>query len=242
MSEQETPTNRFVPLSVLVEAIMAQDKATFLEKHPESLLVIDNPGDDAENASFQTVDVGGKSSSDGGRREKLIKKLSGAGSCVYVLKREPNKFASMVTVGRAANNGMRINVVSVSKFHAYFTHVARDKCWYLADAHSSNGTFIDGKELPPSHGKHPLANGSILRFGPDVTAQYFEAEGVWEMLNDAGTPGEADKETIAVTAEDVGILRNGLREKYEKYEESEKRKALEALESETAVDEDSAGA
>jgi hypothetical protein len=199
----------------LVEAIMAQDKDGFLEKHPESLLVIDNPGDDAENASFQTVDVGGKSTSGDGRREKLIKRLSGAGSCVYVLKREANKFASMVTVGRAANNGMRINVGSVSKFHAYFTHVARDKCWYLADAHSSNGTFIDGKELPPSHGKHRLENGSILRFGPDVTAQYFEAEGVWEMLNDAGAAGEADKETIAVTSDEAKALREGIGEKRE---------------------------
>ena len=101
MSEQEASANRFVPLSVLVEAIMAQDKEGFLEKHPESLLVLDNPGDDAESAAFQTVDVGKKSSSGDGRREQLVKKLSGAGSCVYVLKREPNQFASMVTVGIA---------------------------------------------------------------------------------------------------------------------------------------------
>ena len=144
----------------------------------------------------------------------------------------------MITVGRAANNGMRINVGSVSKFHAYFTHVARDKCWYLADAHSSNGTFINGKELPPSHGKTRLENGSILRFGPDVTAQYFEAEGVWEMLNDAGGSGDADSETIAVTSEEAGILRGGMLENFEKYEESEERKASEA----DVAGDDSAGA
>lgn len=196
MSEAEGPGSQFVPLSVLVEAVLAQDQEAFVRMHPESLLLIDNPGDDVENASFQTIDVG-KSRVE--KHGEVLRKLSSAGSYVYVLKREQNKFASMITAGRAANNGMRINVGSVSKFHAYFTHVARDECWYLADAHSSNGTFIDGKELPPSHGKQPLRNGCVLRFGPDVTAQYFTAAGFWELVHGRAT----EERTRSLRADDL---------------------------------------
>ncbi len=200
MSDKEEGTAEdFVSLSILVEAVLAQSREDFLEKHPEALILLDNPGDDAENASFQTIDVAGGSgvsSGDDAKRDKAVAKLRQRGAFVYVLKRQKKKFASMVTVGRAANNAMRLNIGSVSKFHAYFTHVARDKCWYLADAHSSNGTFINGEELPPSHGKQKLENGSTLRFGPDVTAQYFDAAGLWDQLHER-VGGEEDKQAEA---------------------------------------------
>lgn len=208
MSEDNAAPTKFLPLSFLIAAVLDHDKPAFLEKHPESVLLIDNPGDaGGESASFQTIDVG-KSSASAGKRDKLIKRLSSSGSHVYVLKSEVGKFASMVTVGRAANNAMRIDVPSVSKFHAYFTHVAREKAWFLADAHSSNGTFTDGKELPPSHGKQRLNNGCMLRFGPDVTAQYFEAEGLWDLLHSSANVEESG---IAHSeAETVGIARDEL--------------------------------
>jgi hypothetical protein len=193
VSDDDTSSGKFIPLSVLIELVLSQDKVTFLDKHPESVLLIDNPGEEAETASgFQTIDVGKQSSVDSDKRKKLIEKLSSSGSHVFVLKREKGKFASMLTVGRAANNAMRIDVGSVSKFHAYFTHVAREKAWFLADAHSSNGTFTDGRELPPSHGKQKLKSGCILRFGPDVTAQYFEAEDLWDLLNSTGFESGVD--------------------------------------------------
>ncbi|RMG15631.1 MAG: FHA domain-containing protein [Planctomycetota bacterium] len=200
----EGATQQFLPLKALVEAVMSQDKETWLEKHPDAFLILDNPGDGVENASFQTIDAG-RAKSGGGKAEEILRKLSAAGSYVFLLRREKNKFASMITVGRAANNALRLNVGSVSKFHAYFTYVARDGCWYLADAHSSNATFVDGKELPPSHGKQPVRSGSVLRFGPDVTAQFFDAEGFWDMLHGSGAL--SGPETVAVTGEEAKRLR-----------------------------------
>jgi hypothetical protein len=202
--KEEEKAEDFVSLSILVEAVLAQSREAFLEKHPEALILLDNPGDDAENASFQTIDVAGSGTSTA-EGDKAVARLRQRGAYVFVLKRQKKKFASMVTVGRAANNAMRLNIGSVSKFHAYFTHVARDKCWYLADAHSSNGTFIDGKELPPSHGKQKLENGSTLRFGPDVTAQYFDAAGLWDQLHErvegkGGEPDEPEEQPEAPSA------------------------------------------
>jgi hypothetical protein len=185
------PGEGFLPLEVLIEACLTQEQGDFVEAHPDALVLVDNPGEDVENASFQTLAVGGPSGDSSTVRDKLLARL-GSARWVFVLKRDKNKFASMVTVGRDAKSDMRVNVPSVSKFHAYFTHVARDENWYLADANSSNGTFMDGKELPPSHGKVQLKSGTVLRFGPDVTAQFYLSADLWVMLRDraAETPEE----------------------------------------------------
>lgn len=109
----------------------------------------------------------------------IAKRLDQASSALFVcplVKREVNKFASMITLGRAANNDMRIALPSVSKFHAYFTHVPRDDTWWIADANSSNGTFVNGEKLKADKGRTKLEPGSAIRFGPDVVARFFDAK------------------------------------------------------------------
>lgn len=195
------PPENFLPLSVLIEACLSQARETFVESRPNALLLVDNPGHDVENASFQTLAAGSRTGADA-IHDRVLQRL-GSARFVCVLKRPENKFAAMLTLGRAANNEIRLNVPSVSKFHAYFTHVAREGCWYLADANSSNGTFLDGKELPPSHGKVKLLDGAMLRFGPDVTAQFFTAAGLWERVNSQDTQSSSGRATVKLNASDV---------------------------------------
>lgn len=175
----------FVPLESLVEDFLAVGQDEFLKRHPDAVLVFDELaiGDDP---GFQTLaKKPGPAGDEATRsaRDRLLDRLQGdeGKKWVFPLKRGA-KFASMITIGRAANNALRLNVPSVSKFHAYFTYVARDGSWYLADANSSNGTFIDGQDLPPSHGKVQLKSGASLRFGPDVTARFYEPASLWELL------------------------------------------------------------
>lgn len=124
MSDQ-TPRN-FVEVKHLIEDYLALARDAYLEAHPDSVLLVDNPGDDEDNASFQTISrVPGQQSDS----EKLLGRL-GQARFAFLLKTEKKKFASMITVGRGAGSGVRLNVPSVSKFHAYLTHVARDGCWY----------------------------------------------------------------------------------------------------------------
>jgi hypothetical protein len=61
-------------------------------------------------------------------------------------KAQLNAFAMMITVGRAANNDIVLPYDGISKFHAHFTK-APDGAWTLADAKSTNGTFLEGKRL-----------------------------------------------------------------------------------------------
>jgi hypothetical protein len=173
----------FTPLESLIEDFLALDRTAFLEKHPDAVIVFDDLNLGAEvGGTFQTLakkpEKHGNTTR--GAREKLLDRLEG--KWVFPLRKKDDKFACMITIGRAANNVMRLNVASVSKFHAYFTHVARDKGWYIADANSSNGTFIDGQDLPPSHGKIPLKNGMSMRFGPDVTGRFYDCNALYDLL------------------------------------------------------------
>lgn len=174
-----------IPLESLVEDFLAAagDRDAFLQKHPNAVLVFDDLAFGEDVTGFQTLakkPASGAPDLTQGPREKILGRLEGK-KWLFPLKRGA-KFASMVTVGRAANNALRLNVPSVSKFHAYFTFVARESSWFLADANSSNGTFIDGQDLPPSHGKVPLKSAAHLRFGPDVTARFYEAAALWDLL------------------------------------------------------------
>lgn len=185
----------FVPLGKIVEDFVNHDRKTFISGHPDPVILFDELGaPSGPEAGFQTLTKQVRDTpadSPKSAREKILSRLEGGQRVVCPLRRQSDKFASMITVGRAANNVLRLNVASVSKFHAYITHVARENCWYIADANSSNGTFIDGNELPPSHGKVPLKSGSTLRFGPDCTGQFFTADGLWELLHGAlGESGE----------------------------------------------------
>lgn|GEM_PF-796181 len=116
------------------------------------------------------------------RNEQLQKKLSQAKLVTYVcplVKRDVNKFASMITVGRAANNDIRLNLPSISKFHAYFTHVQSNDTWFLADANSSNGTFVNGERLKTRTKVEP---GVSIRLGSDVSLRFFDARAFYQFL------------------------------------------------------------
>jgi hypothetical protein len=122
------------------------------------------------------------------KHAELAKKLGDAKTGMYVcplVKRDVNKFASMITLGRSANNDVRINLPSVSKFHAYFTHVQSNNTWYVADANSSNGTFVNGERLKGDKGRTKLANGAAIRFGSDVVARFFDSASFYEFLHNS---------------------------------------------------------
>ena len=54
MSEDQTP-KQFLSMSLLLESYLSKEKDQFLQDHPEALVVIDNPGQTLENATFQTM-------------------------------------------------------------------------------------------------------------------------------------------------------------------------------------------
>jgi pSer/pThr/pTyr-binding forkhead associated (FHA) protein len=100
-----------------------------------------------------------------------------------VVKSQPN-FPSMITVGRTANNDIVIGDSQVSKFHAWFR--LDGGTIKLEDAGSSNGTFVDGKQI---HKGSPLqvTPGAVLRFAM-VEMRLVDPDTCWQKLIDALDP------------------------------------------------------
>jgi FHA domain len=74
-------------------------------------------------------------------------------------------YPSMVTVGRTRNNDVVLPDVVVSKFHAFF-RVEGGK-FFVQDADSRNGTWVDGKPVPAKNAGKPVLvpSGARMKFG-----------------------------------------------------------------------------
>ena len=72
-----------------------------------------------------------------------------------------------VSVGRAEENGVHLDDLSVSRRHARF--ILEDGDLYIEDLGSGSGTFIGAKQLAPRT-RYVIDDGDALRFG-DVQAR-----------------------------------------------------------------------
>jgi pSer/pThr/pTyr-binding forkhead associated (FHA) protein len=153
----------------------------FLTRHPSPFLVLDALGaGDSDSEVFKTVGGAQKApktvirdgeSPNPRARAAVVEKRKGA-----------NEFTNMITLGRAGNNDIALEVSSVSKFHAYFTKEPQDGQWYLHDAGSSNGTWIDGERMAASQGRAKLRDGAQIQLGPDARARFFQPQALLELL------------------------------------------------------------
>lgn len=95
---------------------------------------------------------------------------------VFMVEKVPglkNPFSMGVTVGRVETNDVALDDASVSRFHAWLQLDERTQQWFLTDAESKNGTFLDGAQVPPKQ-RIGLRDGSKLKFG-DVEVTFMLA-------------------------------------------------------------------
>ncbi len=155
-----------------------------------ALLIDSGPGDGESTLSaFATMSLSDahESSRKAFNVESMVEDLRAAAQTARVLfvSKENAHYASIVTLGRAPKSDVAINHASVSKFHCYFTHNARDDRWYLSDADSANGTYLNGRRLE-ANVKLPLEDGASLRFGLHVKACFFKPAAFYEYLREYG--------------------------------------------------------
>jgi pSer/pThr/pTyr-binding forkhead associated (FHA) protein len=70
---------------------------------------------------------------------------------------------ALITIGRISENALQIEDVSVSSHHAQLT-LDDTGDYILRDLGSTNGTELNGKEIPPET-DHKLQDGDKVRFG-----------------------------------------------------------------------------
>jgi len=91
-------------------------------------------------------------------------------------------YPSLITVGRTKNNDIIIADVAISKFHAFFKEEKGD--FYLQDAGSRNGTFLDDSIVPDKkHGKPvKVSPGAKVRFGA-VELKFVRGGDVYDLVS-----------------------------------------------------------
>ncbi len=107
------------------------------------------------------------------RKELLIFPVRNTGRSPY---------PSIITVGRTKNNDIVIADVAISKFHAFFKE--ESGAFYVQDAGSRNGTFLDDDHVPDKkHGKPiRVMPGAAIRFGA-VEMKFAGAKDVFELVS-----------------------------------------------------------
>lgn len=101
---------------------------------------------------------------------------------VHPIKRRPDAMMAFVSVGRLDGNDLVFPDVTVSKFHAFLREV--DGVYFLQDANSHNGTFVNDERVaaqklgPPV----PLRNGDAVRFGT-VQCSFVDAAGLFQLIS-----------------------------------------------------------
>jgi len=93
-----------------------------------------------------------------------------------------NPFAMGVTIGRVETNDIAIEDASVSRFHAWLQHDERAAAWFLTDAESKNGTWVDDVKLAAS-ARTKLRDGAVIRLG-DVHTSFFMPERLLTWIRD----------------------------------------------------------
>lgn len=99
-----------------------------------------------------------------------------------VAKRPGTPFPHMISVGRSGNNDLVLPFGAVSKLHAFFSHVPETDTWTVADAESSNGTFLGARRLVP-HERTPVRDGAQIVFG-NVALNFVAAATMYESLGE----------------------------------------------------------
>ena len=81
---------------------------------------------------------------------------------VQEISKKQNLFGEMITVGRTQNHDIVLLHATVSKFHAFFR--TEGEVLQVFDAGSRNGTFVNGRRLPPKV-PVPVSPGDNVSFG-----------------------------------------------------------------------------
>jgi hypothetical protein len=174
---------QLITVEELTKQARGLGRARFIQQNPHPFIVLEWLGTGTDELEMFSTADGGQLSPFAANRPGPPSPRAKVG--VLVKRTGANEFANMITIGRAGNNDVPIEVSSVSKFHAYFTgETAQDK-WFLHDAGSSNGTWIDGERV--GRNKAELRDGSTIQLGPDARVRFFTSKAIFDLL--AAPPG-----------------------------------------------------
>jgi hypothetical protein len=112
-------------------------------------------------------------------KQSLLRTVSS--KVIKLVKKGTNLFRGYVNVGRTPNCDIVINNPAISKFHAYFAKDIKDGSYYIIDADSTNGTYVNDVKVEPNARK-PLHDGDKISFGHQINLSFYTPEGCYDLL------------------------------------------------------------
>jgi hypothetical protein len=116
--------------------------------------------------------------------ENLMKKalMKTVSSKVFrVIKKGTAAFQGNVNIGRTSNCDVAINNPAISKLHAFLARDLKSGSYYINDANSTNGTYVNDIKLDPNE-KKILYDGDVISFGRQVTFSFYTPQGCFDLL------------------------------------------------------------
>jgi hypothetical protein len=170
-------------VEALVSLALGLSKEEFVNRFPEPILVGDGAMDDGHSAWHDRrasslnweETMAGVSSLESASPEGLV----------LLVRKTQRTFLDMIKIGRAATNDIVIPDESVSKFHAYFELIGDNVA--LADARSTNGTWVGDTRLPPDGDPVAVNIGDRVRFA-DFGFTLMHSLEFWEFLRTPPKP------------------------------------------------------
>lgn len=106
-----------------------------------------------------------------------------------VCPRDPERNEGAVTLGRDEGCDVVVDDATVSLVHARFSLEVGTpdddddgRRFFVVDAGSSNGTFVDGEPAPAGTPRR-VSDQASVRFGPQAKFQFFTAAGFFQFLD-----------------------------------------------------------
>jgi hypothetical protein len=116
--------------------------------------------------------------------ENMMKKalMKTVSSKVFkVIKKGTNSFQGNINIGRTSNCDVAINNPTISKFHAFLARDIKSGSYYIIDADSTNGTYVNDMKLNPNE-KKVLYDGDTVSFGRQITISFYTPQGCYDLL------------------------------------------------------------
>jgi hypothetical protein len=154
------PLNEFVILYKLPALHLTSIDPDDIEEEPESEL-------DPQTARERSFKRTGEHTGDAERYDDRI---------TFLAKRPGNGLPDMVSLGRALNNDIALDLNAVSKIHGYF--LRKGDAWFYSDHQSTNGTKVNGKKVQKGLGV-PLTDGDKIVFGGALEAIFRSPSGLY---------------------------------------------------------------
>ena len=132
-----------IAFTALVEETKEEGAVSFLQKHPEPvLMIVIIPQDDEEDEfmSPKTTETRSHFFTSSEENKVHIEWV------VPLRKTRKNSFLSKITLGRAKNNDIVLRSSRISKLHCTISK-GDDDAYFISDQGSANGTLVNGLKI-----------------------------------------------------------------------------------------------